>query len=544
MKYAKNIVLFTLFAINVVDQPAPEVVIEQGILSGKISEDGSFFEYLGIPYATTNSSTRFKAPLSPPKWSGVFKAIDETALCPQPSFIGVIGVEDCLKINVYVPVFATKPLPVMVYIHGGAFIYGSGSKLLYAPDFLVKHNVIVVTFTYRLGALGFICLKTKDAPGNAGLKDQIAALKWVKRNIASFGGDPDNVTIFGQSAGGTSTSALLASKATNGLFHKAIVQSGSSISSWGINRNPVWIAGLIAKHLGYDVTDAKDIYDILSRTSYKNLILAKPEKPLGKFLDTQLLHLPCVEDILDGEESVLDDLPYNLFKNHAKDIPVMYGSTSKEGLFLISRDTKETLEDRDKKYLFASDLIFPSQEAEEEADRKARELYFGDKRMSMETFMNVSVLNTELYFEVPVILESELLLDKATPTYNYYFNYSGGRNFLKYLTGFKNESGANHADEILYLFRGNLWPFRVNYKDQIMIDWMTKMWTNFAKYSNPTPDHQEDIPVKWLPSKKGQLNFLYIDEELKMGPIPNPKRYLFWKEIYEKYRRTDLKNFE
>lgn len=423
-----------------------------------------------------------QAPLPPPKWKGIFKAIDEVDICPQLSIIGVIGSEDCLKINVYVPAFGIKRLPVMVFIHGGAFIVGSGSKLLYAPDFLMKHNVILVTFTYRLGALGFTCLKTKDAPGNAGLKDQIAALKWVKKNIASFGGDPDNITIFGQSAGGTSTSALIASRATNGLFHKAIVQSGSSIANWGVNRDPVWIASLIAKDLGYDVTNPNDIYEVLSKVSYQNLIKAEPKRPLGKYLDTELLHLPCVEDVIEGEEAVLDDLPFNLINKYPKNIPLMYGSTSKEGLFLIASDTKETLEERDKKYLFASDLIFPSEEIAEEEDKKARRLYFGDKQMNLETIMNISALFTDVYFGIPPILESELLNNKSTPTYNYYFNYDGGRNFLKYFTGYKNESGACHADEILYLFRGNIWPFRINQKDQTVIDWMTKMWTNFAKY--------------------------------------------------------------
>ncbi|KAJ0179649.1 hypothetical protein K1T71_004240 [Dendrolimus kikuchii] len=542
--WKKKIVLFTLFAMNVIDQPAPEVEIEQGILSGKISPDGSFFEYVGIPYATTNSSTRFKAPLPPPKWKGTFKAIEETAICPQISTIGVTGTEDCLKINVYVPAFAVRPLPVMVYIHGGAFILGSGSKLLYAPDFLMKHDVILVTFMYRLGALGFTCLKTKDAPGNAGLKDQIAALKWVKKNIASFGGDPDNITLFGQSAGGASTSALIASPVTKGLFHKAIVQSGSSIANWSINRDPVWIASLLAKDLGYDVTTPKDIYDVLSKVSYKDLTKAKPKKPLGKYLDLELLHLPCVEDVIEGEKAVLDDLPYNLFKKYPKNIPLIYGSTSKEGLFLIAADTKETLEERDKRYLYASDLIFPSEEVAEEEDKKARKLYFGDKEINMNTVMNVSVLFTDLYFEMPVILESELLLGKSAPTYNYYFNYEGGRNFLKYLTGYKNESGACHADEILYIFRGNMWPFRINQKDQKMIDWMTKMWTNFAKYGNPTPEGQKDIPVQWVPSKPNELKFLYIEEELKMGPIPNPETYKFWKYMYDKYRRTDLKGFK
>lgn len=174
----------------------------------------------------------FQAPGPPPKWEGIYKAIYEIYECPQYTFLGVIGSEDCLKVNVYVPVFPkAKPHAVMVYIHGGSFILGNGGKLIYGPGFLVQKDVIVVTFNYRLGPLGFLCLRIKEAPGNAGLKDQIAALKWVKENIAAFGGDPDNVTVFGESAGATSLSLLLLSEASAGLFNRAIVQSGSALSN-------------------------------------------------------------------------------------------------------------------------------------------------------------------------------------------------------------------------------------------------------------------------------------------------------------------------
>nr|WGO51717.1 putative antennal esterase CXE18 [Ectropis grisescens] len=540
MKYIKNVVLFTLFAMNLVDQPAPEVVIEQGILSGKVSADGSFFQYFGIPYATTNSSTRFKAPLPPPSWKGVFRAVDEIYSCPQKGFLGNIkGEEDCLKINVYVPSMAERPLPVMVYIHGGAFYLGSGGTLLYAGDFLVQHEVILVTFNYRLGVLGFTCLNIKEAPGNAGLKDQIAALRWVKKNIAAFGGDPDNITLFGQSAGGASTSLLLASPLTEGLFNKAIVQSGSAIANWATDRDPISTARLIAKTLGYSVTDPKDIYDIFSKTPYKELVAAYPKKPIGKYLDTELLYLPCIEKSFAGEEAVISELPFNLINKKPKDIPLMFGATSREGLFLTAMDTEETIKERDKKYLFASDLKFPSEEEAERIDNMTREVYFGKERMSMKTIANISDLMTDLYFGLPGVFESEIMVKKIkSPVYNYYFDYSGGRNFLKYLTGNKNESGACHADELLYLFRGDMWPFPIDKRDRKMIYYMTKMWTDFAKYSNPTPD-SSDVPVKWTPTTQKKLNFLYIDEELKMGPIPNPERYQLWKDIYDKYRKTD-----
>ncbi|XP_075970987.1 juvenile hormone esterase-like [Anticarsia gemmatalis] len=542
MKCAKRIVLFTLFAMKLVDQPAPEVKIEQGILSGKVSPDGSFFEYLGIPYATTNSSTRFKAPLPPPSWEGVFKATDETYQCPQTTLVGTLGTEDCLKINVYVPAKARKPRPVMVFIHGGTFVIGNGGKGLYGPEFLMRQDVILVTFNYRLGVLGFLCLGIKEAPGNAGLKDQIAALRWVQKNIAAFGGDPENVTIFGLSAGAVSVSILLASKSTDGLFNKAIIQSGVSTASWAINRQPLFTATLIAKELGYNTTDPKEIYDLFSKIDYKNLIAATPIKPEGKYFDFQLLNYPCVENVIEGEEAVITDLPYNLLEKFNMNVSIMFGTTSKEGLMLLAYDTEESLKERDDKYIFAPDLEFKSEEEAEYYSNVVKKVYFGEEKISFKVRDMIHQLYTHMYFEMPNLLETELVLN-TTPAsvYNYYFNYSGGRNFLKYINGYRNESGACHADELMYVFKGLAWPFPISKRDQVMVDRMTEMFANFAKYGDPTPSTSE-LPIKWEPSTKQEIKLLYIDEELKMGPIPNPKYYRLWKDIYSKYRKRDKVN--
>lgn len=431
-----------------------------------------------------NNVSILQAPLPPPRWEGVFKAVDETYACPQPmKFIGVMGSEDCLKINVYVPAMAKKPLPVMVWIHGGAFVMGSGGKFVYGPEFLVQHDVILVTFNYRLGALGFICLGIEEAPGNAGLKDQIAALRWVKKNIAAFGGDPDNITIFGESAGGTSTSILLASEATVGLFHRAIAQSGSSLSNWSINRNPVWIASLLAKVLGHDTEDPYEIYNILSKVPYKELITLKPIKPLGMYFDTLLLHLPCIEKKLPGIEPVLTDLPFNLLKNKPKNIPVILGTNSKEGLFLTALENDTTFEERNRRYLFASDLDFKDEKEAIQMSDKVKQFYFGSKRVSNETVMGLAKMYTDLYFEVPTVMETDIIVANSNaPVYNYNFDYSGGRNILKSRTGYGDETGACHADDLFYLFNARMWPFPIDRKDRQMIKWMTLMWTNFAKY--------------------------------------------------------------
>lgn len=145
------------------------------------------------------------------------------------------GSEDCLYINVYTPPVdevKSKKLPVMVWFHGGGWECGSGISEYYGPDHLLEKDIVYVSGNFRLGPLGFLSTETLDCPGNNGMKDQVEILKWVKENIARFGGDPDNVTIFGESAGGASVTYHMMSKLSKGLFHKGIAQSGTYHNPW------------------------------------------------------------------------------------------------------------------------------------------------------------------------------------------------------------------------------------------------------------------------------------------------------------------------
>lgn len=542
MKLKYNIFLITYFVCNLVEDPAPEVLLEQGSVVGKVSGNGEFYEYLGIPYATTNMETRFQPPSPPPKWDGLFRATEEHVGCPQRLFglstLFMTGEEDCLKINVYTPANTEKPLPVMVFIHGGGFTMGSGGKTLYGPEFILKHNVLLVTFNYRLGVLGFLCLGIKEAPGNAGLRDQIAALKWIQKNIALFGGDPDNVTIFGESAGAASVAILVTSDAAKGLFKRAIVQSGSSLSMWAINRFPITSARLLAQLFERDTKDPYELYELFRTAPYDVLAKKLINKPFSKYFESLLIHVPCVEKEFAGIERVVKDLPYNLYKSgNVNKVPVMMGFNDKEGIFLISREDEEVLKKRNEGYLFASDLDFPSENEAEEFARKLQEFYFGDKAISKDTTLNLAEVYTDTYFSIPEILETEVLFDAIGAVYNYYFKYSGGRNAIKTLIGYNDLEGATHADDLFYLFKARVWPFWINKEDQVIIDRMTAMWTNFAKYGNPTPKITKELPVKWEPSTKNDMKFLYIDKDLYMGEMPIKKSYNLWSYAYTRFRR-------
>jgi para-nitrobenzyl esterase len=218
------------------------VKIESGLISGATTgKGGSISVYKGIPYAAPPvGKLRWRPPEPPESWEGVRDATEFGAVAPQrPRKFGGVSKkatmsEDCLYLNVWTPArSADDVLPVMVWIHGGGFRYGAGSVQLYTGTRLAEAGVVLVNFNYRLNVFGFFAhpLLTEEsghnASGNYGLMDQIAALKWVRNNIAAFGGDPDRITIFGESAGARSVSLLMASPLSEGLFHRAIAHSGA-----------------------------------------------------------------------------------------------------------------------------------------------------------------------------------------------------------------------------------------------------------------------------------------------------------------------------
>ncbi len=219
----------------------PRVEIATGRLEGRRADGVDRF--LGIPFAQPpTGARRFRAPEPAEPWSGVRAADACGAAAPQNALdVGVLPgmevgrqAEDCLFLNVYTPAADAGRRPVMVWIHGGAFLLGAGSQLLYDGAALARRgDVVVVTINYRLGALGFLDLEARfgaefaDA-SNLGVLDQIAALAWVRENVSRFGGDPHSVTIFGESAGGMSVGTLLGSPAARGLFQRAIAQSGAA----------------------------------------------------------------------------------------------------------------------------------------------------------------------------------------------------------------------------------------------------------------------------------------------------------------------------
>jgi len=323
---------------------ARPVQIDSGLVRGlAVGEAADVIAYRGIPYAAPPvGELRWKAPQPVAPWEGVLVCEDYGPVCPQPKFgKGVYEAdrapadEDCLYLNVWTPAGTPKgKLPVMVWIHGGGFTIGSGSMRYYDGQNLARLGVVIVTINYRLGPLGFFAHPQLSAEsehgvsGNYGVLDQIAALEWVQQNIAAFGGDPDCVTIFGESAGSVSVCLLMVSPLAKGLFHRAIAESGAAqfmkrrLRGDNPRQESAEAMGLrLAQELGCDGADA--IAKLRNKSPRELLDTIKPQI-LSALAGNKLYPM------IDGY--VLPDAPGKLFaegKQH--NVPLIMGSNAADG---------------------------------------------------------------------------------------------------------------------------------------------------------------------------------------------------------------------
>ncbi|CDQ74302.1 unnamed protein product [Oncorhynchus mykiss] len=280
------------------------ITTSQGRLRGQLTPMpsdllGPVVQYLGVPYARPpTGERRFQPPEPSLSWPGVRNATQFSPVCPQPveehslltemlplwysANLDIASAylaqqsEDCLYLNIYVPteedIHDEGGLrPVMVYVHGGSYSEGSGSMM--DGSVLASYgNVIVITINYRLGVLGFLSTGDQAAKGNYGLLDQIQALRWVKENIAAFSGDPDRVTVFGSGAGASCVSLLTLSHYSEDLFQKAIIQSGTALSSWAVNYQPGKYANLLGDKVGCSLEDSSELIVCLQGKTYQELL--------------------------------------------------------------------------------------------------------------------------------------------------------------------------------------------------------------------------------------------------------------------------------
>src|SRR5476649_268752 len=336
---------------------APEVTTAYGKILG--ANTNGVFVFKGIPHgASTAGANRSMPPRKPEAWTGVREALLYAGRSPQapgspqrPELANVWGPvdtlpvgEDCLTLHVWTPALDTAKRPVMVWLHGGAFSYGSANSPRYDSTNLARRNdVVVVAVNHRLNIFGHLDLSGIEKSGgggerfaqsgNAGVLDLVAALEWVRDHAARFGGDPGNVTIFGQSGGGGKVSALLAMPSAKGLFHKAVIQSGASVR-FAERERTTHLADAVLKHLGLganqlDALQALPMVQLQAALTPAQKMLPKPHYPL--------LDLYNFGPVIDGK--VLPAQPYDPAATAlSDDIPLMIGGTRTESSIFLAPD--------------------------------------------------------------------------------------------------------------------------------------------------------------------------------------------------------------
>ena len=465
-------------------QKPAAVRVDTGEVQGVVDEGVETFK--GIPFAAPPvGDLRWRPPQPASPWTGVRQAAEFGPDCmqgrfgpppppgaPQPP----ASSEDCLFVNVWRPASATPTakLPVMVWIYGGGFMGGSGSSSFTSGTQFAKQGVVLVSFNYRVGRFGFFAFpalsqeRPAELKGNYAYMDQLAALQWVKRNIAAFGGDPGNVLIFGFSAGGVSVHSMIASPLARGLFHKAIVHSGGSrdsvltarpMSKDGVDPNyPVsgeTIGTTFARSMGIETTDQAAL-DKLRALSAEQVLRGAPPAPGSNapFFETT--------PILDGK--LITETAETAYKaGHQPKMPILVGSNSADTAGnRIKATTKEQFFARYGKW-----------------SEQAKAAYDPDGSTELATM--VSRANNDFGQAEPARFAANAFAAKGSPAYRYRFSYvaTAMREQMK--------AGAPHGGEIGFVF-GTLTArpgTTLSPEDLAMSKMAQSYWVNFAKTGDP-----------------------------------------------------------
>jgi len=505
-------ILFMAAALLLAHAATADVRVDGGVVRG--ARAGGLTIYKAIPYAAAPiGDLRWRAPQPVKSWRGVRRATAFASACLQTgvSMPGeappVVG-EDCLHINVWTPAKNRRArLPVMVFIHGGGFSNGSAAMPLYGGERLARRGVIVVSFGYRLGPLGFLALPelTRESPSHAsgdyGFLDQIAALKWVKRNIAAFGGDPARVTVFGQSAGAMSISLLMASPQAKGLFEGAIGESGGVFEPLALAPN--WrLAG--AEHEGeaYAASLGAPSLAELRRLPAQRLLQGKA---------ASISH-PVIEGY------VLPASPYDVFAaGRQNDVPVLLGSNEEEARALVDlTGVKAQTFDADIIHAFGPlppTLLAGYPHATDEEAKIARADFERDLRFGWDMW-------------------TWARLQAATgdkPVFYYHFVQKPPFPAGSVYAGW----GASHFAELWYVFDHlDQEPWRWSAADRALADAMATYWTNFAKTGDP---NGAPLP-RWPRFTSADGRVLYLGSPIAVNGVADLGTLSVFDAVYAQLR--------
>ncbi|XP_077980070.1 fatty acyl-CoA hydrolase precursor, medium chain-like [Glandiceps talaboti] len=520
----------------------------QGLLRGRRIKKNDELDILffgRVPYAAPPvGELRFARSGPPPSWEGEWDSTYFGPGCPQivgrifellpPVDVAQFFDEDCLHINIYAPDKNTgeNKYPVLLFIQGGGYSVGL-NMLFYSGEVLVdKQEVVLVNFNYRLGSLGYLSTEDESAYGNWGMWDQVAAMKWVKENIALFNGDPDSITIFGQSAGATSTGLQMLSPHTEGLFHKAICMSGSPLNFWAVKQPPysaIEMAQELAEKMDCPTTPTSDLVDCLRTKDALEISYADSDHDQGAFIP-----------VVDGPGNFLPEDPFVMMKN--KDyhkVPMMAGYTATESATSAMAGvenpdegmTKEEFQQKilnkvmRRKYVSCSNVSY-----EDIAD--AMEFYYtpwvdpNDEELLRDNYIK---LESDDSFAAGIhYFALHMLDDEENPKYVYRFDFqSESASYEDYVE-------VPHVEDLFFTFGRPYKPYtpfsviipiplpvtprNFTDEDREISDTAMGLWVNFAKYGDPTPDGHSlpGVNEKWVEYSASDKRIFHIDKESKM----------------------------
>ncbi len=491
----------------------PVVAIGRGQLVGREAERAGVAveSFKGVPYAQPPvGPLRWRPPVPAEAWTGPRDAGQVGAICIQPPANGDNGVgplpmsEDCLTLNVWTPAQRDHPLPVMVWIHGGGYINGSGTAALYDGTSLASRGVVVVTLNYRLGRLGFFdhpALAAErpagEAAGNYGVMDMILALKWVRDHVAAFGGDPQQVTIFGESAGGVAVSQLMVAEGARGLFSKAIVESG------------------LGRQQGVALEDVAD-HDASGQTprstrargaAWAEQAGVAPTAEALRAVPAERLLQPAPsfyggDLILNDGVVIKEDIETAFANGREAPVPLIIGTNSAEFWWMKPSDLTP--------YGEIDDAMTPEEKAAFLTGYGGQEGY------------DAHVLS-DLVFNEPARHLARLHAANGHPTFLYRFDV---------VSAAMNEphAGATHASERQYVFDTlSASPWATDARDQRAADLMSGYWIQFAREGDPNGEGR----LRW-PDLRGEVDQLleFTNDGPVIKPVPEAGRLDLIEQLY------------
>uniref|UniRef100_A0A8D0EDK4 Carboxylesterase type B domain-containing protein n=1 Tax=Salvator merianae TaxID=96440 RepID=A0A8D0EDK4_SALMN len=526
---------------------------------------GPVEQYLGVPYASPpTGERRFQPPEPPSSWTGIRNATQFAAVCPQyldersllndmlpvwfTANLDTVMTyvqdqnEDCLYLNIYVPTEddihdQNNKKPVMVYIHGGSYMEGTGN--IVDGSILASYgNVIVVTINYRLGVLGFLSTGDQAAKGNYGLLDQIQALRWIEENIGSFGGDPKRVTIFGSGAGASCVSLLTLSHYSEGLFQKAIIQSGTALSSWAVNYQPAKYTAILAEKVGCNTLDTTDLVECFRNKNYKELI--------QQTITPATYHI-AFGPVIDGD--VIPDDPQILMEQgEFLNYDIMLGVNQGEGLKFVDGivDNEEGVSPNDFDFSVSNfvDNLYGYPEGKDTLRETIKFMYtdWADKENPETRRKTLVALFTDHQWVAPAVATADLHAQYGSPTYFYAF-YHHCQSEMK-----PSWADSAHGDEVPYVFGipmiGPTELFNCNFsKNDVMLSAVVMTyWTNFAKTGDPNQPVPQDTKfihtkpnrfeeVAWSKYNPKDQLYLHIGLKPRVRDHYRATKVAFWLEL-------------